>query len=291
MSMKAVVRVTDRIIGSPSRRLMMIAMADRASPDGTKIYASMLSLAKWSEISLATAKRVVADFLKEGLIEETGRHKFATGQITVEYRIVFEKIDLLPPSAADVDGLARRQSDPGVVVTPGSKTADPGVTVSYKPVPNLDSPSESKSHPGRARPLRDPAELYDELAAGAGAPPPPKPRIRTQLNPALALTEKGRAFARERGFDDREADSLFQRFRDHHLAKGSTMVDWGAAWRTWVNNEVKFNGAGRRETAAASGGARPAGGRLGGRSPVSVLRELTARVREREAELSEHGQT
>jgi hypothetical protein len=27
-----------------------------------------------------------------------------------------------------------------------------------------------------------------------------------------------------------------QKFRDHHVSKGSTMADWPAAWRTWWGN-------------------------------------------------------
>jgi hypothetical protein len=33
--------------------------------------------------------------------------------------------------------------------------------------------------------------------------------------------------------------------RDHHLAKGTVMVDWSAAWRTWARNAITFN---RRES-------------------------------------------
>lgn len=29
-------------------------------------------------------------------------------------------------------------------------------------------------------------------------------------------------------------------FVDHHRAKGNTFADWGAAWRTWVRNGVRF---------------------------------------------------
>jgi uncharacterized protein YdaU (DUF1376 family) len=31
-------------------------------------------------------------------------------------------------------------------------------------------------------------------------------------------------------------------FRDYHTSKGTTMLDWQAAWRTWVGNAVKFKG-------------------------------------------------
>lgn len=43
----------------------------------------------------------------------------------------------------------------------------------------------------------------------------------------------------------READ----RFRDHHSAKGSTFVDWDAAFRTWLGNAERFaRGNGSRST-------------------------------------------
>lgn len=32
-----------------------------------------------------------------------------------------------------------------------------------------------------------------------------------------------------------------ERFRAHHAAKGTLMVDWQAAWRTWVLNSVDFD--------------------------------------------------
>lgn len=31
-----------------------------------------------------------------------------------------------------------------------------------------------------------------------------------------------------------------EKFRDYHAAKGSTMVNWDAAWRTWCRNEIEF---------------------------------------------------
>lgn len=36
-------------------------------------------------------------------------------------------------------------------------------------------------------------------------------------------------------------DNEFEHFRDHHLARGSTMKDWNAALNTWLRNAAKFN--------------------------------------------------
>lgn len=37
----------------------------------------------------------------------------------------------------------------------------------------------------------------------------------------------------------RRAEEL-ERWRAHHRGKGSRMVDWDAAWQTWIGNSVKF---------------------------------------------------
>ena len=36
------------------------------------------------------------------------------------------------------------------------------------------------------------------------------------------------------------ADAELQKFKDFHAAKGSVMLDWQAAWRTWCNNAKQF---------------------------------------------------
>lgn len=33
---------------------------------------------------------------------------------------------------------------------------------------------------------------------------------------------------------------MVEEFRDHHLAVGTLMLDWAAAWRTWCRNRVKY---------------------------------------------------
>ena len=45
------------------------------------------------------------------------------------------------------------------------------------------------------------------------------------------------AFARDLELDPAQ---LVGPFVDHHLAKGSLMADWDAAWRTWCRNDVKY---------------------------------------------------
>lgn len=82
-----------------------------------------------------------------------------------------------------------------------------------------------------------------------------KPETRNQLNKKnnkkrklpsdFQLTEllsrRAVNYWREQGREDLNPVGQFDQFRAHHKAKGSTMMDWDAAWQTWYSNAVKFN--------------------------------------------------
>jgi len=58
----------------------------------------------------------------------------------------------------------------------------------------------------------------------------------------LTFGPNDRQFAEERGYRGRAADSLWDAFENHAKAKGLGYADWHAAWRTWVLNQVRFDG-------------------------------------------------
>jgi hypothetical protein len=65
-----------------------------------------------------------------------------------------------------------------------------------------------------------------------------KPQKRKSLIPEdFAPNETGQASATGAGLNlTREVEN----FRNHHKAKGTEMLDWQAAWRTWVGKAVEF---------------------------------------------------
>jgi hypothetical protein len=65
----------------------------------------------------------------------------------------------------------------------------------------------------------------------------PKISNRTRIASEWQPSADGLAYATERAIDAEEIEA----FRDYHLAHGSLMADWDAAWRTWCRNAVKFN--------------------------------------------------
>lgn len=59
-------------------------------------------------------------------------------------------------------------------------------------------------------------------------------------------------YAEEQRIAFQDIPRLWERFKNHHQAKGSTFKDWRAAWRTWVGNEIRFSGDRRQNGAGHS---------------------------------------
>jgi hypothetical protein len=82
-------------------------------------------------------------------------------------------------------------------------------------------------------------------------------RRRSALPDAFLLSEKMGTYAQANGFDSARTAREFDRFCNHHRAKGSLFVDWEAAWRTWVSNALEYS---RRNSGGTQGGFRWNGG-------------------------------
>lgn len=87
------------------------------------------------------------------------------------------------------------------------------------------------------------------------APPAEKQsrkKIRLPMPDILVMTDTHREYAARFGFLGAKSDQLFLAFKNHHGAVGSIFSDWDAAWRKWIDNEIKFNaqrGGGRQMAA------------------------------------------
>jgi hypothetical protein len=66
---------------------------------------------------------------------------------------------------------------------------------------------------------------------------PRKPKRATAYPADFYPNETGEQVATQGGVS---IPSELEKFRDYHLARGSTMKDWQAAWRTWARNAAKF---------------------------------------------------
>lgn len=80
----------------------------------------------------------------------------------------------------------------------------------------------------------------DKREGGASAPA--KPKRATAFPKDFVLDDELLAIADRHGIPAARAQGVFDHFREHHIARGTTFKDWKAAWSTWCRNDKKFNG-------------------------------------------------
>lgn len=80
----------------------------------------------------------------------------------------------------------------------------------------------------------------DVVPAPAPAPKPKRARARSPLPDDWQLDDQDTAYAISRGFGEVTLDQMARAFSNYHRGKGNLMADWHAAWRTWCENEIKF---------------------------------------------------
>lgn len=127
----------------------------------------------------------------------------------------------------DLRGIVKRLGETRSQPLPETAPATPA-TATQSPVPRHQTPDVNPPPPGGV------------------AAKPPTPRRATQLSPDFYPNETGVSYAEQR----RIAIAVeLESFRNWHVAKGTTMKDWQAAWRTWCDKAVEF---GRANGARAS---------------------------------------
>ena len=64
-----------------------------------------------------------------------------------------------------------------------------------------------------------------------------KVRRRSMIAADFTLTDAEHIYAVDHGWTHSFIEAQLEKFKNHHMAKGSTMADWSAAWRKWVGND------------------------------------------------------
>ena len=116
MSWRVANECAERRFGSAARKQIIMFLADKASDDGSGIWCSKGTIQRHTELGESTVKRTISDFLKEGILIETGRRPCKNG-FTVIYRIVLARVMALESMAEPDDGTGSTvdpvQRDPG----------------------------------------------------------------------------------------------------------------------------------------------------------------------------------
>ena len=185
MSWRIANECAERRFGSAARKQIIMFLADKASDDGSGIWCSKGTIQRHTELSESTVKRTIIDFLREGILIETGRRQCKNGY-TVIYRIVLERVAALEPTAEP-------DIETGVTVNPVQPEPGTGSTVNgvrgSRWTPN--HPKTIHKPPTRRR---EAAEEVEDLEAEKILAAYPEDRIRdrrTSLRLIAAAVKAG----------------------------------------------------------------------------------------------------
>lgn len=222
--------VDKRQVGSMARTAVMRIMADKASDDGSGIWASKQRMAEELGTTRQTVITTIKNLIDDGLISEFGQRPCENGY-TVEYMInvqALRALPLVPSHEKSQQEEVTRQAALPVKQLYGTRQA------------SLPHPSSSFTQ----TPL-EPLKQTQGACAGS---------ISDDWMPAeLPAGSKGREAVDELPAD--ELLALVEHFRAHHRAKGTECADWQDAWTAWVLNGRRMAGTRSRKR---SGRAEPA---------------------------------
>lgn len=127
-------------VGSLLRKSVLVLLADKASDDGSGIWASKQTMADELCCSKQAVRNTLQQFMDEGLLVETGRKQHQNGY-TVTYGLILAKLESLPR----VKRWAENQStvltgQPDIPVNQDDQGGQPGL-----PKPPLTTQSEAKA--------------------------------------------------------------------------------------------------------------------------------------------------
>ncbi|MDE2098667.1 MAG: helix-turn-helix domain-containing protein [Patescibacteria group bacterium] len=234
---------------------ILMALADHAHDDGTKVYPSVARIAWKVGASRATVQRVLQRLRSSGVlvVVHQGGGRDAT-EYTLHLELLPQKRPLMkrdPPHSEAGTCLTVRQEGPQPEAGSngeGPQPEAPGASqrggsrltaVRHQPSYNLSYNRQSARASGA--PTTDggsdagPNSPQDPPAA---ATPPGKQQRASRLPESFELTPDRRAMALAEGLD---ADRTFAKFCDHWRAAPegkARKADWDATWRNWCRTEA-----------------------------------------------------
>ncbi|MGH1369841.1 MAG: hypothetical protein ACRBCL_14610 [Maritimibacter sp.] len=159
MSWRVANTCAERKFGSATRKQIIMFLADKASDDGSGIWCSKGTIQRHTELGETTVKRTVREFLKEGILVETGARTCKNG-FTVVYRIDLTKVEALDPTLEP-------EIETGSTVAPVQSGPGTGATVAGVPGPPRppNHPKTIHKPPTRMREAGEAEEAEKILAA------------------------------------------------------------------------------------------------------------------------------
>lgn len=205
MSYNLVRAVWERKDLDASERLVLLSLADHADEDGF-CYPSVKRLCERTSLAERTVQGTIKKLVGRGLVSvRYGQGRNGTNAFVV---------NATPAEDAPPQDLHPAANAPRKIC------ARPPQMLRHPPAADAPKPSLNQ-HEDKEPPLIP-------------------PRRKRAIPPNWVPSDRNIADASNRQFSAEEIDDEAAKFRDYHLAKGSTFLDWDAAWRTWLGNARKW---------------------------------------------------
>lgn len=229
MSMALMAQAMSIKVGNPLRKLVLLKLADNAN-DQCECWPSYQYLADQCECSKSSIKEHIAELISMGLLRKENRlgEKNGKGNTSNLYYLTL--------------GKNNRQLNDNTPVPPKNT----GESLKSTPVPPNDPPpvpSDDTRTSHSFESVKEPIKRAQEMS---------EKKPSTKLPKDFKPNVNHQALAREKGIDLVEE---FEKFTDHHLAKGSRFIEWDRALNNWIRQAATF--AGRKAKPAERVSSKP----------------------------------
>lgn len=233
-------------------KYVLLCMADHADDEGKNVRPSLGLLAWKCQYDERQVRRIIRDLEAVGILARANNGTGGRAK-TTEYQIVFEKLPVRPAfgeqnpdivtsgfTAQEAVGAPEVKADttmsgyqnPDILETRTFPTQNPDILDEYPDILNTN-PDIAMSP--------ESIELIEPIEPLVGTKPKKNPARLSSTPESFEVTEALYGWAFEKfGFGRGEVDSETEKFLDFHRARGSKMLDWVAAWRTWFRKAVEF---------------------------------------------------
>lgn len=166
------------------------------------------------------------------------------------------KMRYMPGDNCEVVELAQELIDRGLIVlyaADGKQYAEIPTFAKHQVINNRESESVLPPRVGHASFTRESGKQAEGKEGKEGNGKEGKgvgdAKRRTRLPSDFYPDETGIAAIQQTGLS---LSVELEKFRNHHVANGSVMADWNAAWRKWAGNALQFHPAKSRQSAQAN---------------------------------------
>ena len=241
MSFAAMTWASKQKTGSPTRKLILLLLADRANDDGY-CWPSLKTIAEDCELKKDSVIRNLKRLENDGFIRIVKRKVdgvYLQNHYVLNLRDGAQNVPPEGGSRSEIPGVYGEQ---GVVAQKdrGSRSERQGVVAQS----DTNQSIEPVSEPKKENCLKESRGEAEEPTAQKRADAPKEKKRSFNLSTKQPYSKLSEAYRRMLyGYAiTRDGAEQYQAFIDYHAAKGSAFKDWAAAYRTWLRNVVKYGG-------------------------------------------------